>query len=104
MAFIEGLFCTQNVHLGPGFLAVIERWPLTRGIPLYLDCISFYPLSLKQSPCKPGRNTAKGVMTSEDGIYIIIVAGGESSNLWSGIPYSSWKFLRPKNSANSANE
>ncbi len=28
-AFIEGLFCTQIVHLGPGFLAVIhvQRWP-----------------------------------------------------------------------------
>ncbi len=26
VAFIEGLFCTQSVHLGPGFL-----WPLYRG-------------------------------------------------------------------------
>ncbi len=25
VAFIEGLFCTQTVHLGPGFLAVIQR-------------------------------------------------------------------------------
>ncbi len=31
MAFIEGLFCTQNVHLGPGFLATIQRWPLFKG-------------------------------------------------------------------------
>ncbi len=31
VAFIEGLFCTQTVHLGPGFLAVIQRWPLFRG-------------------------------------------------------------------------
>ncbi len=39
VAFIEGLFCTQSVHLGPGFLAVISQlafiqgWPL-RGFPL----------------------------------------------------------------------
>ncbi len=33
VAFIEGLFCTQIVHLGPGFLAVIQRWPL-RGVTL----------------------------------------------------------------------
>ncbi len=39
-AFIEGLFCTQIVHLGPGFLAVIQRWPFNiegwplRGFPL----------------------------------------------------------------------
>ncbi len=26
MAFIEGLFGTQTVHLGPGCLAVIPRW------------------------------------------------------------------------------
>ncbi len=31
VAFIEGLFCTQTVHLGPVFLAVILRWPLFRG-------------------------------------------------------------------------
>ncbi len=31
VAFIEGLFCTQTVHLGAGFLAVIQRWPLFRG-------------------------------------------------------------------------
>ena len=31
VAFIEVLFCTQTVHLGPGFLAVIQRWPLFRG-------------------------------------------------------------------------
>ncbi len=31
VAFIEGLFCTQTVHLGPGCLAVIQRWPLFRG-------------------------------------------------------------------------
>ncbi len=31
VAFIEGLFCTQTVHLGPRFLAVIQRWPLFRG-------------------------------------------------------------------------
>ncbi len=31
VAFIEGLFCTQTVHMGPGFLAVIQRWPLFRG-------------------------------------------------------------------------
>ncbi len=30
VAFIEGLFC-QTVHLGLGFLAVIQRWPLFRG-------------------------------------------------------------------------
>ncbi len=31
VAFIEGLFYTQTVHLGPGFLAVIQRRPLLRG-------------------------------------------------------------------------
>ncbi len=31
VAFIEGSFCTQTVHLGPGCLAVIQRWPLFRG-------------------------------------------------------------------------
>ncbi len=31
VAFIEGLFCTQTVHLEPGCLAVIQRWPLFRG-------------------------------------------------------------------------
>ncbi len=31
VAFIEVLFCTQTDHLGPGFLAVIQRWPLFRG-------------------------------------------------------------------------
>ncbi len=31
VAFIEGLFCTRTVHLGPVFLAVIQRWPLFRG-------------------------------------------------------------------------
>ncbi len=25
------LFCTPTVHLGPGFLAVIQRWPLFGG-------------------------------------------------------------------------
>ena len=30
VAFIEGLFCTQIVHLEPGCLAVIQRWPLFR--------------------------------------------------------------------------
>ncbi len=40
VAFIEGLFCTQTVHLGPECLAVISQlafiqgWPL-RGVPLY---------------------------------------------------------------------
>ncbi len=40
VAFIEGLFCTQTVHLGPGYLTVISQlafiqgWPL-RGVPLY---------------------------------------------------------------------
>ncbi len=39
VAFIEGLFSTQTVHLGPGCLAVISQlafiqgWPL-RGVPL----------------------------------------------------------------------
>ncbi len=33
VAFIEGLFCTQSVHLGPVFLAILQRWPL-RGVPL----------------------------------------------------------------------
>ncbi len=28
VAFIEGLFCTQTVHLGPGFLAVISQLAL----------------------------------------------------------------------------
>ncbi len=28
---LRGLFCTQTVHLGPGFLAIIQRWPLFRG-------------------------------------------------------------------------
>ncbi len=42
VAFIKGLFCTQTVHLGSGFLAVtevafIQGWPL-RGVPLY-TCI-----------------------------------------------------------------
>ncbi len=41
VAFIEGLFCAQTVHLGPGCLAVIlqlaffQGWPL-RGVPLYI--------------------------------------------------------------------
>ncbi len=30
VTFIEGLFCTQIVHLGPGFLAVIQSWPYSR--------------------------------------------------------------------------
>ncbi len=40
VAFIEGLFCAQTVHLGPGCLAVISQlafiqgWPLRR-VPLY---------------------------------------------------------------------
>ncbi len=44
VAFIEGLFCTQSVHLGPGRyteVAFIQGWPL-RGVPLYrrvvVDC------------------------------------------------------------------
>ncbi len=44
VAFIEGLFCTQTVHLGPGFRAVIQRWPLfrvavKRGSTVYCMCI-----------------------------------------------------------------
>ncbi len=43
VAFIEGLFCTRTVHLGPGFLAVIQiervafiqGW-LLRGVPLHV--------------------------------------------------------------------
>ncbi len=48
VAFIEGLFCTQTVHLGPGCLAVILQlafiqgwllsdlnWSFLRGVPLY---------------------------------------------------------------------
>ena len=39
MAFVEGLFCTQTVHLGPGYLADIQlafirRWLLTE-VALY---------------------------------------------------------------------
>ena len=40
MAFVEGLFCVQTLHLGPVYLAVISQlaflqgWPL-RGVPLY---------------------------------------------------------------------
>ncbi len=47
VAFIEGLFCTQTVHLGPGCLAVISRlafiqgWPL-RGVPLYIYTPALY--------------------------------------------------------------
>ena len=39
VAFVEGLFCVQNLHLGPVYLAVISQlaflqgWPL-RGVPL----------------------------------------------------------------------
>ena len=39
MAFVEGLFCVQTLHLGPVYLAVISQmaflqgWPL-RGVPL----------------------------------------------------------------------
>ncbi len=36
VAFIEGLLCRQTVHLGPGFLAVIQRWPLFRGSTVLL--------------------------------------------------------------------
>ena len=33
VAFVERLFCTQTVHLGPGCLAVIiySNWPLFGG-------------------------------------------------------------------------
>ena len=40
MAFVEGLFYVQTLHLGPMYLAVISQlaflqgWPL-RGVPLY---------------------------------------------------------------------
>ena len=40
VAFVEGLFCVQTLHLGPVYLAVISQlavlqgWPL-RGVPLY---------------------------------------------------------------------
>ena len=40
VAFVEGLFCIQTLHLGPVYLAVISQlaflqgWPL-RGVPLY---------------------------------------------------------------------
>ena len=39
VAFVEGLFCVQNLHLGPVYVAVISQlaflqgWPL-RGVPL----------------------------------------------------------------------
>ena len=39
VAFVEGLFCVQTLHLGPVYLAVISQlaflqgWPL-RGVPL----------------------------------------------------------------------
>ena len=41
VAFVEGLFCVQTLHLGPVYLAVISQlaflqgWPL-RGVPLYM--------------------------------------------------------------------
>ena len=39
--FIEGLFCTQTVHLGPGRyisqLAFIQGWPLIKRVPLYTN-------------------------------------------------------------------
>ncbi len=58
VAYIEGLFCTQTVHLGPACLAVISQlafiqgWPL-RGVPLYsvtiiacrLHCTAIAPCS-----------------------------------------------------------
>ncbi len=33
-AVIEGSFCIQTVHLGPGFLAVISQLAVTQGWPL----------------------------------------------------------------------
>ncbi len=42
VAFVEGLFCTRTVHLGPGYLAFIRRWLLTE-VPLY----SLYAFILK---------------------------------------------------------
>ena len=41
VAFVEGLFCVQTLHLGPEYLAVISQlaflqgWPLS-GVPLYI--------------------------------------------------------------------
>ncbi len=34
VAFIEGLFCTQTVHLGPGCLAVISQLAFIQARPL----------------------------------------------------------------------
>ncbi len=45
VGFVEGLFCTQTVHLGPGCLAIIlqltfiRRWLLTE-VPLYYEMVT----------------------------------------------------------------
>ncbi len=36
-AWSDAILYTQIVHLVPGFLAVIQRWPLRGGVPLYID-------------------------------------------------------------------
>ncbi len=58
VAFIEGLFCTQTVHLGPGFLAVIQRWQgwLLREVPLCVMCVV----------CVDGVWSEAGLATLED--------------------------------------
>ena len=32
MAFVEGLFCVQTLHLGPVYLAVISQFGLSSGV------------------------------------------------------------------------
>ncbi len=68
VAFIEGLFCTQTVHLGPGCLAVIITVGLYSGVavkrgstvPLFMGktyelahllCRNLLPRALKQFWC-----------------------------------------------------
>ena len=49
VAFIERLFRTQTVHLGPGFpshyteVAFIQGWPLRGRVPLYCQKQQIYP-------------------------------------------------------------
>ncbi len=46
VTFIEGLFCTQTVHVGPGCLAVISQLAFIQGWPLRegFHCIHNYHL------------------------------------------------------------
>ena len=61
VAFVEGLFCIQTLHLGPVYLAIISQlaflqgWPL-RGVRLYTQILERFYLcdsrvSFVYNPC-----------------------------------------------------